>query len=296
MRTNVLKTMILVSSVCLGTVAAEPPTGSQLDLEPLFQTLVAADGPSYFVIRSNLVAHDEDAVRFLERKRASDDLRERIFAAAALSWIREGPTNYERSDLLAVLLGEALRGRGSHLDSILELSFGVRTWKGPIQPKDALHQDAAVPFLLEAALKGPTPVTGNPRVTKMAQSYSVYAQCMATALVGGYHGADVLPALRELLHSPNPSIRACAVTGLRRTKTLEGTELIGGALTDPDPAVRFSCRVALYDLTDRDFQEDQAKWLNWWKENKDHWPFNDRVPGNSWAPPLPPLPAGTPQK
>jgi hypothetical protein len=172
----------------------------------------------------------------------------------------------------------------------------VRTWKGPIQPKDALHQDAAVPFLLEAALKGPTPVPGNPRVTEMARSYSVYAQCMATALVGGYHGADVLPVLRELLRSPNPSIRACAVTGLRRTKTLEGTELIGGSLSDPDPAVRFSCRASLYDLTDRDFQEDQAKWLKWWQENKDHSPFNDRVPGNSWAAPLPPLPAGTPQK
>ena len=160
----------------------------------------------------------------------------------------------------------------------------VNPVRGIIKLEDALHQDAAVPFLLEVALKGPTPVPNNAMLTEMATKYTMAARCMAAALAGGYHGPDVLPVLAELLHSRNASLRACAATALYTTKTAEGAELLIEALSDADRIVRETSLNGLEDLTDQSFGEDKEAWLKWWQEHKLEWPFNDRFPGTKRYP------------
>jgi hypothetical protein len=156
--------------------------------------------------------------------------------------------------------------------------------QGLIRLEDALHEAAAVPFLLAVALKGPTPIPSDPLATRVALNAGWAAKCLAAGVAGGYEGTDVLPLLKELLRTGDASMRACAATGLHWGKTLEGTDALIHALSDRDAQVRETCHSALADLTDKDLGDQESTWLAWWEQNKQNWPFNDRIPGTKGIP------------
>jgi len=285
MNTKLITLILIARSLSLCRLAAgEPPPAGIQTLEELFHSVVAAEGQSYFTLRSNLVAHSAGAESFLETKLSSRDLHERVLASSALSWVREPPTNYLRTKILANLVREANSRHSGLIRSVESLSFGVWTISGPIQFRDALHEDAAVAFLLEVSLKGPTSLPDDPLVAAVAKDHVLGARCMAAGIVGIYQSPDVLPVLRELLQSQQVALRVCAACGLGKMKTPEATEVLIDAFSDSDVSVREECRVALFDFTDQDFRDDKAKWLDWWQQNKQHWPFNDRLPGHNPVP------------
>jgi len=272
---------LLSASIALGARPTGQALAAEDSLARAFEACLVARGAPYFALRSNIVERGAVATPFLEARRTSPDLHTRVEATAMLAWINDPAANQLRADLLLGLLRTAFRSHADPLMAVESQAYGAfGSIGGPVPPKDALHEAAAVPFLLEAALKGCSHVWSQPAGADAEK----WDRCMATALVGGYQGQDVVPVLQEAIRDRDPCVRACGATGLARTKTIDGTRLLVGALDDADRAVRRTCRAALFDLTDQDFGEDKGKWLEWWEKNKSHWPFNDRVPGHNPVP------------
>jgi len=270
------RSIVLALQVAMAFAALGQATGQDGSLQLLFRQAVSAEGRAYFDLRDEIVGRGRAAIEFLQDQQTNANLRSRIAGAAIVSWITEQDTNQLRSKVLSELLREALRHQAGMPRSVQAIAFG--NWgslNSPVSRGDPLDQKAAEPFLLEAALKGlrPTSSEANPSLT-LAQ------RCLAAALVGSQPGSDVVPLLGELLRSKSYELRACAATGLQRAKSFEGTELLISALSDESSEVRHTTRAALADLTDQDFGEDKAKYLEWWQHNKRSWPFNDRPPGH----------------
>ena len=249
-------------------------------LESSFRQAISAQGADYGRLRSNIVARSTAAVPFLEGNLASDDFHVRVLSLAFLSRITEREQTQSRARAFEALFDRAARMHPTMLDSIQLVCFGYNGPGMATSPvRDDLHDDAAVPFLLEAAMKGGPRTLRRSDSTPSGQAPDSWERCLAAVLAGSGHGAEVTNVLRELLRSDQFELRVCAATGLRRGKSIEGTELLIQALSDSNAEVRRTSRVGLVDLTDQDFGEDRAKWIEWWRQNKSKWPFNDRKPG-----------------
>ena len=268
------------------------------DLQKLFDRAVAAEGLEYAQLRDAIVARGVEAVPFLKQKCSDKDRTHRILAAAMLSWINEPQENKRREELVHQVLVwvHSRHFRSGMLTSVGAEALGPYSrgharGEGRIELEDELHEVSAVPFLLELVLKG---VIGRPRpedaerytyrrskptersilVAAKNPKYCLWARWYATALVGGLQGADVIPVLTDLLQSNKSyELRACAATGLRRTKRLDVVEPLIAALADEMSAVRRSARYALVKITGEDYgwqdiDQQQGKYRTWWKQNK----------------------------
>lgn len=254
-------------------VAQENATIDRLDV--LFTNAVSADNLAYVALRGEIVTN-ELAVQFLTAKCASRDLRSRIVARGMLEWATNSALCLRRQEILGRAVAGAARRRGDLLTNIQGDAFGVFSGldKGLVEPSDELHVRSAVPFLLEVILKGPTePEAGIRQRPIQGYEPSLWMRCFAAALVGGYEGEDVVLLLVEMLDSKAPApLRACAATGLRRSKAGEAIEPLITGLSDANDDVRKSVIFALKELTGQDFGTDEGKYQDWWRENKAQFP------------------------
>ena len=199
-----------------------------------------------------------------------------------LEWTTNATLCGQREVLLGKAVGRAAMRRADLLMNIQSDAFGYFAGidKGYIQPSDELHVGSAVPFLLEVVLKGPTlkgatapPEAGIRYRPIGGYDVSVWMRCFAAALVGGYQSDDVVSLLVEMLDSKVPApLRACAATGLRRSKAAEAVEPLIGALSDANDDVRKSVQFALKELIGQDFGTDERKYQDWWRENRARFP------------------------
>ncbi|HSU53545.1 MAG TPA: HEAT repeat domain-containing protein [Candidatus Dormibacteraeota bacterium] len=246
-------------------------------LDSLFAKALAAEGSDYIIIRKEVVEQGQVALNFLESRQRSEDLHTRVVSAGIISWINNYETNQIRTAVLTNLISKASEFHSGMLRTLQGLAFGtLGSLQGPVPRNDALDDPAAAAFLLEVALKAAVPDSER---AFAGATRGVWARCVAAGIVGEHAGQDTVPLLGELLTNADFRIRACAATGLRRAKTIDGTELLFKGLADENAEVRRTSRVGLMDITDQDFAEDRLKYLSWWNENKARWPFNDRRPG-----------------
>lgn len=246
-------TFILVT----GTVAQDK---TPKELEALFAAAITADQQQYVSIRQDIVTNNT-AIPFLTDKCSSTDLCSRVLAEAMLTWTTNAGLNARR----AVLLSEAVLQTAQHHGGMWLIT---KLRSDAMLPQNELNDKLAVPFLLETILKGPGALFKD---SKGIAGYpvAVWIRSYAAALVGGYDNRDAIAVLSGVLNSKaEEPLRACAATGLRRSKSGEAVEPLVSALSDTNDGVRKSVHFALKELTGQDFGTDQGKYQDWWRENK----------------------------
>lgn len=232
-----------------------------VELQALFVTALAADQQQYVSIRQEIVTN-KTAIPFLLAECSSTNLHSRVMAAAMLTWATNATTNARREELLSETVFAFARGRAG---------IRVITRFGTEAPRrhDELHDQAALPFLLETVLKGPREML---KGSKEIAGYPValWMRSYAAALVGGYANRDAIAILNEILNSQGDEpLRLCAANALRGTKSAEAVEPLISALSDEKSAVKKSAQMGLKEITGQDFGTDQAKYRDWWTANKD---------------------------
>jgi len=297
--------LVFTTTVLLGLALISESGGFALkadkkeDVPKLFNRAIAAEGAAYLQVRDAIVARGTEAVPFLKQERSGKDRTRRILAAAILGWISEPQKSTRREELVHAAL---IRSQSYALDrpSSLQLEAArvpralavgpTGIVEGPATKDrihDELHEGSAVPFLLELVLKGaihrPRPEdAGKYAIDQLRPSerevrsaadnpqYCLWTRWYAAALVGRLEGADVIPALTDLLQSSKDAgLRSSAAAGLGKTRSPYAVEPLIAALGDKDRGVRDKAGFALKKITKQEFGTDQEKWRAWWKENRE---------------------------
>lgn len=252
------KCMLILIGLFAANVMFVPRTIAQdktpKEIEDLFAGALTADQKQYVSIRQEIVAN-KTAIQFLIDKSSNTDIYTRVLSEAMLTWATNAALNERREKALSqAVIGIEQQHGGPWLLTRMRSDAAL--------PRNELHDGSSVPFLLEVLLKETT--------DQVRRSY-------AAVLVGGYDNRDAIVVLANILNSKanEPFIRACAATGLRRTKSADAVEPLINALSDEKDAVKKSATMGLKELTGQDFGTDQVKYRDWWKANKDKFPKKD---------------------
>jgi HEAT repeat protein len=168
------------------------------------------------------------ALAAVRERKAADRLRE-----LALSPREPGPVRLEAARALA-----ALRHDGLEKDA------------------EGLAADASprgiVPRLAAAALLQQHQGEGAVRLLqRLARDPEPAVAALAAGRLLRIDPGLLLPALKDLVASPDPKVRGLAVEVLRRRPSAEHVALLGDRLDDAHPDVRVSARTALHQLAGR---------------------------------------------
>ncbi len=256
-QTAILASVFLSVLGSLQTSQAQE-SSNRSQLETLFTEAVAADGKSYITLRKEILAN-KDATSFLSEKSNATNLLSRVIGRAMLSWQTDLATNIWRNDHIVASLAVML---GSAASPLRKIQSELNDVKRPVDALIVPSKDTSAILLLEIALKGPT--------RGVDEKYGLWVRCLAAGLAGTYPDPDVPPMLAVLAKNGSPySIRACAVTGLRKTKSSQAIEPLIDALSDENKDVQEAAKYGLKELTGQDFGTDQAKYRDWWLKNKE---------------------------
>ena len=280
-------------------IAAQPrdamAQGGGESLQQQFDQAVAAQGDAYFTLRSNIVSRGTAALAFLDGQATNTNMHARVIARALTSRIKEPELNLKRSAMLAAIFskrGVMTHGRQDTLDPLEEVLrlAGARPvgWSGSMMgsrptptsfappQKDDLHEEEAVPFLLEIVLKG------LPETQRPASADAVLIRCFAAALVGWYTGADVIPVLAEQVKSGPHEMQVSAREGFRHARSYSAVAPLLVALSYDSTEIRLLAYHLLMDITGQDFRNVKSQSLqasgvddevrkqfeDWWRQNK----------------------------
>lgn len=258
--TSTLLLMLSLLGPSMGQESADP-----LHLESLFGKALVSVGESYASVRQEILSNKNARV-FLSTKAENTNLMTRVLARAMLSWETDAATNIWWNERIVASLDVMLRSAASPLRKIQSELDAIRR-TGPSLPSEK----ANALVLLEIALKGPT-IQIDPKYERVP-SYRTLVRCLAAGLVGTYDDPDI-PRVLALLakDAPKASVRACAMTGLRKTECPQAVELLISGLSDPDKNVQEAAQLGLKRLTHQDFGTDERKYQDWWRENKVQFP------------------------
>jgi len=88
------------------------------------------------------------------------------------------------------------------------------------------------------------------------------------ALALGKIGKPAVEPLIAALKDKDSRVRYSAAWALGKIGDKRAVEPLIAALKDKDSTVRRDAAWALTKITGKDFGEDQAKWQEWWEQNK----------------------------
>lgn len=94
------------------------------------------------------------------------------------------------------------------------------------------------------------------------------ARVVAADTLGEIKDASAAGPLIAALKDENPDVRESAADALGEIGDTRAVEPLIAALKDRNPDVRESAADALMVITDEEFEEDPAKWQEWWEKNK----------------------------
>lgn len=267
----VLKRSVMLSAaLVLSVLATVGPGWTADDYARLFRDAVRSDGGQYVAIRSEFLRQGQKVTEFLGEKSRSGDLRERVVARALTNWVAEPERNQARARRLVARLGDASRSIVGPLKSVRLAAMGDPgpLGAGLVEPADELNEPAAIPYLLETAVKDGVEGVDSLRFT--AGAPQMWARCYAATAVGKYDDDDVFALLADMLQGEKQhELRVCAATGLGRARNVRIVEPLIGALSDPDAAVRSQSMAILKSITGQDFGEDGKKYEEWLAVNRD---------------------------
>jgi|GEM_PF-5600834 len=253
----------------LGFLQTAQAQGVSNRLETLFGQAVAADGEKYIALRNEILA-DKDASSFLSAKATDTNLLPRVIARVMLSWGENPATNTFYNEAHVKSIGCML---SSALPPLKEIRYSLSSYAAPdefgyYEEPRQIKDTSEMMVLLEITLKG---VTYNKKGEyQRMPEYEPWVRCLAVGLVEPCEDPDVVPVISEVLtKSTSYPLRLCSVMGLRRAKSFDTVEPLIGILSDENENIRGSAQRGLKDLTGQDFGFDQAKYREWWNQNKD---------------------------
>ncbi|HSU53546.1 MAG TPA: HEAT repeat domain-containing protein [Candidatus Dormibacteraeota bacterium] len=261
---------ILVVLITAGVAAPGQSRETREQIQAFFAKCLSSEAAAYSDARNNILARGIEAAPFLESKLQSQNVNERVLARAMLSWIDKSVENRQRAGSLQRLVIRASRMHSAMVRSVPIVALdahgpGLEIPRKEPAAADDLHDEGAVPFLLEACLKGCVPDSDAPCADA---TVGFWARCAAAVLAGVNRGEDVIPVLSSLLTDKRFEIRACAALGLGRVKDSKAAELLIGALADENSEVRSAVRGSLVKATGQDFGENKKAYEEWWSTNK----------------------------
>ncbi len=264
-RQTAVLTSAVLSVLSLLNTSLGQESVDQLHLEGLFAKALVGDGKLYTSVRQDILA-DKGATVFLSAKAENTNLLARVLARAMLSWETDAATNIWRNDRIIASLDVMLASAASPLQKIQSELDAIRR-----TVTSSPAEEASAVVLLEIALKGPT-IPMDPKYRRVP-SDGMWVRCVAAGLAGTYADPDVPRVLAILAKDASQAcIRACAMTGLRKTETPQAVELLISGLSDNDKSVQEAAHLGLKRLTHQDFGTDQRKYQDWWEENRTLFP------------------------